>query len=78
MNATLLDQIEENVMQLSQKEQLWLIERMIHRLRQKSEQENLDLDLQIEAMAADPHIQQELHDINVEFMITETDGLKAM
>jgi hypothetical protein len=73
-----LSQIEENIGLLSREEQLWLIERMIHRLRQGERKEKASLESQLEAMAADPEIQRELQNIDEEFRVTEADGLRTL
>ncbi len=79
MLAIILNEIEEKVSQLSREEQLWLIERLVRRLREDSKSQNsFDrefFDNQLIAMANDPEIQAELKQIEQEFAITEADGL---
>ena len=52
MNLSALSQIEENIYQLSLAEQLWLIERVAQRIREKLVAQSA-LDQQLAAMAAD-------------------------
>ena len=75
MNAPpLLSELEENISRLSLDEQLLLIERMSHRIRQNISG-TTDSDTQLNEMAADPEIQRELQEIEREFTVTEQDGL---
>jgi hypothetical protein len=69
MNAHLAD-LQSRIEQLSMKDQLLLIERLINRLRRESEIDNLA------EMAHDPQIQAELKRIDDEFRGTELDGLE--
>jgi len=75
MNHSGLTQIEEKINQLSKEEQLWLIERTVHRLRENNIKDESNIDSQLVAMAHDPEIQNELQKIENEFAHTETDGL---
>lgn len=77
MPTSVLSQIEERITQLPVDEQLWLIERVAQRLRE-SMRKQYALDAQLVAMAADPDIQRELHKINEEFAVTESDGLETL
>jgi hypothetical protein len=72
----LLAEIEERLVQLSHDEQLWLIERVAHRLRQAGNGSRAIAPEQLAAMAADPEIQRELREIAAEFSATEMDGLE--
>jgi len=72
MNLSSLSQIEKKVIRLPPGEQLWLAERIIHRLRKQSSNDRHLLA----AMAADEEIQTELQKIEEEFAITESDGLE--
>jgi vacuolar-type H+-ATPase subunit B/Vma2 len=78
MNVTSLSQIEKEIGMLPPKEQLMLMERIIHRLRKSNLREDDTIENQLAAMAADPEIQRELSDINGEFAQTEWDGLEKM
>lgn len=82
MLAIILNEIEQKVSQLSHEEQLWLIERLVRRLREGSNNNNSSkpdfFDDQLAAMANDPEIQAELRQINEEFAITEADGLARL
>ncbi|MDH5717732.1 MAG: hypothetical protein OEZ22_08840 [Spirochaetia bacterium] len=66
--------IEKEIENLSLDDQLLLIENLVHRLRKNKE--NQGFEKQLEKMATDPQIQKELNNINEEFKIAETDGLK--
>ena len=74
MNLSALSQIEESISQLSLAEQLWLIERVAQRLREKLGGQSA-LDQQLAAMAADQEMQQELRSIEEEFAHASADGL---
>ena len=74
MNLSTLSQIEEHIDQLSLAEQLWLIERVAQRLREKLGTQNA-CDQQLAAMAADQEMQQELRSIEEEFAHAAADGL---
>ena len=76
MSASVLAEIEQKVTQLSHKEQLWLIERLAHGLRENTFTDQRILKNQLVAMASDPEIQRELEKINREFTVTESDGLE--
>ncbi len=82
MLAIILNEIEQKVSQLSHEEQLWLIERLVRRLREGANNNNSSkpdfFDDQLAAMANDPEIQAELRQINEEFAITEADGLARL
>lgn len=76
MNASVLSKIEDTFNQLSLTEQLWLIERLIQRIRESMLQKESLFETQLAAMAADPEIQNELQLIEEEFAFAEADGLK--
>lgn len=78
MNSSGLLQIEIKINQLSQGEQLWLIERIVHRLRKSDKKERSDVDSQLAAMAHDPEIQEEMQNIEKEFALTEANGLEKL
>jgi len=82
MLAIILNEIEQKVSQLSHEEQLWLIERLVRRLREGSKNHNPSkpdfFDAQLAAMANDPEIRAELRQIEEEFAITEADGLARL
>ena len=62
---------------MSKEKQLWLIEKIVHRLQKilsKPQSENKK-EIQLVAMAVDPEIQRELKKIEEEFSGTEQDGL---
>jgi hypothetical protein len=74
MNTSALERIEEDINRLSLSEQIWLIERLAHRLRNTLQQED-SLEDELAMMAHDPEIQRELHQIENEFNSTLADGL---
>ena len=77
MNTTALERIEADISQLSLSEQLLLMERLAHRIRDRTLRPQPSLTDQLAAMASDPDIQRELQQIEAEFAGTETDGLSA-
>ena len=77
MNSSVLSQIEERIAQLPAYEQLWLIERVAQRLPEHIRKQR-GLEAQLAAMAADPEVQRELHRIDEEFAVAESDGLEAL
>ena len=77
MHASVLSQIEERITQLPVDEQLWLIERVVQRLRESMRTQHA-FEAQLVAMATDPDIQREIHQIDEEFAETESDGLDTL
>jgi|LGOV01.1.fsa_nt_gb hypothetical protein len=80
MSSEVLCQIEETVSHLHHDEQLWLIEQLVHHLREdlmKSDAvEQAAFESQLAAMATDHEIRAELQEIDREFGVTEADGLE--
>lgn len=76
MDQRTASQIEESFSQLPMSEQLRLIERLVHRVREKTLTKSQELDDQLTLMAADPQIQSELQEIQSEFALAESDGLE--
>jgi hypothetical protein len=75
MTDSRLSQLEAAVNQLSLPEQLWLVERMVQRIRERSLcSPSLD-DGELARMAGDPAVQQELKEIETEFALADPDGL---
>jgi len=74
MNLPALSQIEESIDHLSLAEQLWLIERVAQRIREKLDTQSA-FDQQLAAMAADQELQQEMRRIEEEFAHAAADGL---
>lgn len=76
MVAIILNEIEQKVSQLSREEQLWLIERLVRRLRESTTNNNFSkqdfFDDQLAAMANDPEIRAELRQIDEEFAIEKS------
>ncbi len=81
MRSPVLEQIEGMIRLLSREEQIWLIERLAHDLRESEAKsiipEQVALKNQLAAMAADPEVQAELRKIEYEFGVTESDGLES-
>lgn len=77
MNGSVVSQIEDSFNQLSLSDQLWLIERLVQRIREQTLRSKNDLNAQLDAMAADPDIRREIRQIENEFSVTEADGLDA-
>ena len=75
MNQIVLSQIEQNILQLSTNEQLWLISRVAEKLRKNFESSS-DFEQQLSEMANDSDIQRELKEIEADFLHTEFDGLE--
>jgi hypothetical protein len=80
INSSKLNQIEQSIRYLSREEQLWLVERIIHKMRVRSLNDTSNittesLEQQLANMANDPAIQAKLIGINQEFAITEMDAL---
>ncbi|PSB18155.1 hypothetical protein C7B69_17025 [filamentous cyanobacterium Phorm 46] len=82
ISQTLVD-IERSISSLSIEEQLWLLERIACRVREKNYIANKlanakYLEAEIAEMANDPDIQVEIAAINQEFILAEMDGLEAL
>jgi uroporphyrinogen-III synthase len=75
-NSISLAQIEDAIRQLSYDERVWLIERLVHGLRQCSTVSSSQNVAALAEMAADPEIRRELAVISEEFGHTEMDGLE--
>ena len=69
--STPLAQIEHAIGKLSYDERLWLIERLVHGLRQCSREALPPLNAALAEMTADPEMQRELAEIAQE--LTSTD-----
>ncbi len=75
MNPDLV-RVEAAIDLLSFSEQLWLMERLAQRIRERSPCVPKVDDQEIEDMARDPAIRCELRDIEAEFSMVERDGLE--
>jgi hypothetical protein len=69
--------IEAAIDQLSIADQLWLMERLARRIRERSQHAPDTRERELEEMANDPAIQREIREIEAEFAMTESDGLEA-
>lgn len=80
MLSIVLSDLEERISLLSRHEQLWLIEKLVRRLRENGGNGNSmkasALDDQLALMASDPKMQAELRQIDEEFRAAEMDGLQ--
>jgi hypothetical protein len=75
MSATRLIELEQDIRQLSLDDQLWLMERIVQQIRRLSLKQPDAAEHLLELMAHDPEIQSELHEIEMEFAFTESNGL---
>ncbi len=75
MSEATLAEIEDAISKLAMTEQLWLIERVAHRLGTSTLHHQQPLESQLITMAADPDIQRELQQIDADFTCTAMDGL---
>lgn len=77
-----LTQIEQSIDILSFDELLYLLDKLVHSLKQKSSTKIISsskvFEQQIARMAADPDVQQEIIEINRDFAVTELDGLEKL
>ena len=83
MISQTLVEIERSISSMSIEEQLWLLERIACRVREKTYIANKlanakYLEAEIAEMANDPDIQVEIAAINQEFIVAEMDGLEAL
>jgi len=68
MDRTVLTEIENRFITLTQDEQLWLLERLVRRLRRRNARAKRQAwENELPQMAADPEIQTELRKIEAEF-----------
>lgn len=75
MNMPILSEMENSISRLSLAEQLWLIERLVHRIRENTINQKSQFESDLITMANDPQIQLELRKIEKEFAFVEADGL---
>jgi hypothetical protein len=75
MNMPILTEMEDNIRRLSLAEQLWLMERLVQRIKENTINEKSRFESDLIAMANDPQIQRELREIEEEFAFAEADGL---
>jgi hypothetical protein len=75
MNMPILTEMEDNIRHLSLAEQLWLMERLVQRIKENTINEKSRFESDLIAMANDPQIQRELRVIEEEFAFAEADGL---
>lgn len=67
MNMPILSEMENSIEKLSLKDQLWLMERLVQRIRASTIQLEDQFEADLVAMANDPQIQEELQKISEEF-----------
>ncbi len=76
MSARSIERIETEINQLAFPDQLWLLERLIQRIRKRIvPAQPTALEAQLTAMAQDSYLQRELKEIEAEFAYAEADGL---
>jgi hypothetical protein len=75
MNSSVLDRLNADIQRLTLEEQVWLLEQLAQRIREKTMRQQQILEGQLTAMANDPDIQREIELIQSEFAETESDGL---
>jgi len=75
MNMPILSEMENSIEKLSLKDQLWLMERLVQRIRASTIQLEDQFEADLVAMANDPQIQEELQKISEEFAYADGDGL---
>ena len=73
-----LSTLEAAIDRLPFPDQLWLMERLARRIRERSVHPTGSRDRALEEMANDPAIQRELREIEADFATTESDGLEAV
>jgi hypothetical protein len=78
MNDSIVTQIEDEFSQFSISEQLWLIERPVHRVHEATLKSRGDFEKQLALMADDPEIQGDLRSIEQEFSYEGADGLHTV
>jgi hypothetical protein len=71
------NEIETAFATLSPEAQLGLLERLIHRTRLTVAGRQEEWELGLSAMASDPEVRRELHQIASEFRAAEADGLEG-
>jgi hypothetical protein len=82
ISPTLLE-IDRSIRALSLEEQMWLLERLVRHLREKTQTDafpfnSQDMEEDLAAMATDPDIQAEIAAIDEEFTVAEMDGLEKL
>lgn len=77
MTTVMVEQLDAAIAQLSFTDQLWLVERLVHRLRTRTLPPLTITDHDLAAMATDPTMYHLIQQINDEFLVTEGDGLES-
>ena len=67
--------MEKQILSLPKIEQLRIIEKIVHHLRENDLKKKKNIEFQLCIMAQDEEIQNEIKEINKEFLQTENDGL---
>ena len=68
--------IEKQIFSLPKIDQLKLVEKIIHHLREDDQIKKRHFSFKLSEMAKDKDIQAEIGNINEEFLVTESDGLE--
>ena len=78
MSMPTLTQMEDSFSRLTLEEQLWLMERLLRRIKENTVKQQSRIEDDLVAMANDPEIQNELRKIDKEMAIAEADGLDEL
>lgn len=70
-----LSQMEDRISRLSLDEQLWLMERLVQRIKENTVKPRSQFENDLIAMTNDPEVQSELREIEKEFAFAEMYGL---
>lgn len=76
MDSSVLERIEAEIKQLPFEQQVSLMERLAHRIRESAIEPQRTFQNALTAMADDPDIQREIKKIEREFAGVEADGLE--
>jgi len=77
MQVSTLARLKTEIQTLSLSDQLWLMEILLHHIRQKTLPPVRVQMGSLADMAVDPEVQRELQQITLDFLPTEMDGLEA-
>jgi hypothetical protein len=67
MNMPILSQMEDRISRLSLDEQIWLMERLVQRIKENTVNRRSQFENDLIAMANDPEVQRELREIEKAF-----------
>lgn len=69
MNMPILSQMDDRIGRLSLDEQLWLMERLVQRIKENTVNRTSQFENDLVAMGNDPEVQSELREIKKEFAV---------